>query len=56
MMPLKLYETEHNSLSHYPQEAMAKVKTRIDIQIEVGAMREDQGTYPLRSWKASPRR
>lgn len=55
-MPLKLYGTEHNSLSHYPQEARAKVQTHIDIQVEVGAMREDQGTYPLRSQKASPRR
>lgn len=31
---------------------MAGTKTHIDLQVEVGAVRENQGTYHMRSWKA----
>lgn len=55
-MSLKPCGTQHNSRGHYPQEAMAEVKIHIDLKIEVGGVREDQGTYPVRSWKASPGR
>ncbi|KAJ8798724.1 hypothetical protein J1605_016527 [Eschrichtius robustus] len=34
MMSLKLYGPEHNSHGHSPQEAMAEVKSHVDLQIE----------------------
>lgn len=42
---MKPYEPEHNSHGHSPQEAMAEVKSHVDLQIEVAGMGES-GNLP----------